>query len=218
MVAAVNMQWLGIAVAALVVVVLLVVLLLRNRGEDERLLASTRNASSAPVAEGDLFVDQPLSRGFEGLGKPVVVAAGPAPGAATALATPEPIDPFAPHDDLFPPAPPQDPPAASAAARPVTASIAAPAAPSQAPGANDAAPLSEIIVTNDHDEVDLTDPEVRAMLLDLARDEVELARVCREQGQTLDAILQLTEAEKVCVALGLDDMLAEVKAMLAELQ
>jgi hypothetical protein len=59
---------------------------------------------------------------------------------------------------------------------------------------------------------------VRRLLEQLVGDEIELAGQCRAQEQTLDAILQLTEAEKVCEALGLDDRLAEVRALLAELQ
>ena len=59
---------------------------------------------------------------------------------------------------------------------------------------------------------------MRALLVSLVDDEIELAKVCRGQGQTLDAILQLTEAEKTCTALGLDTTLAEVRALLAELQ
>ncbi len=56
------------------------------------------------------------------------------------------------------------------------------------------------------------------LLVQLVADEIELAKVCRAQGEVLDAILQLTEAEKTSAALGLDDSLAEVRALLAELQ
>ena len=42
MIAAIDLQWLGIGVAALVVVVLLIFVLLRHRGEDERLMAAAR--------------------------------------------------------------------------------------------------------------------------------------------------------------------------------
>ena len=59
---------------------------------------------------------------------------------------------------------------------------------------------------------------MRALLVSLVDDEIRLAKACRSQAQSLDAILQLTEAEKACIALGLDDSLAEVKALLAELQ
>ena len=78
--------------------------------------------------------------------------------------------------------------------------------------------LSEIIVTTGDGEVDLADPAVHGLLVQLVDDEIELAKACRDQEQTLDAILQLTEAERVCEALSLDDQLAEVKTLLAELQ
>jgi hypothetical protein len=140
---------------------------------------------------------------------------------------PEPVDPFTAHDDLFPPAPaaqpvasgPQDqpapaaPPTAPPEAAGTSPSGATPAAPATA-----GAPLSDVIVTSDHDAVDLHDPEVRAMLAELMQDEIELACAQRDAGQTLDAILQLTEAEKIAAALARDDRLAEIRALLAELQ
>jgi len=237
MVAAISMQWLGIAVTAIVVVVLLSVVLLRNRREDERLMGSAPSASAgAPGAPappgGRSFLDQPLTHGFEGLGKPVMATAATTPGVATPLAEPESIDPFAPHDDLFPqaPAPATDtyaaPEPATAAAPPAPAVLVAPpvdarpptspAAPSPAPTAG--APLSEIIVTSSREEVDLNDPEVRAMLAGLMEDEIQLARVQSEAGDTLDAILQLTEAEKIAAALAADDKIADIRTLLARLQ
>ncbi len=80
------------------------------------------------------------------------------------------------------------------------------------------ASLSDVIVTSSNEEIDLADPNVRALLVSLVDDEIALAKQCRVQGQALDAIIQLTEAEKTCTALGLDDRLAEVKVLLAELQ
>jgi hypothetical protein len=80
------------------------------------------------------------------------------------------------------------------------------------------APLSDIIVTTNRAEVDLTDPDVRAMLQELVHDEIALAEVYRTQGQTLDAILQLTEAEKACNALGDAEQAQRIQAMLSELQ
>ena len=73
-------------------------------------------------------------------------------------------------------------------------------------------------MTSGDGQLDLADPDVRALLTSLVDDEVALAKAYRSQGQTLDAILQLTEAEKACTALGLDDTLGEVKALLGELQ
>ena len=76
--------------------------------------------------------------------------------------------------------------------------------------------LSDIIVTTGDGEVDLSDSGgARACSPSSSSDEIELAKACRDQAQTLDAILQLTEAEKICEALGLDEQLAEVRALLA---
>jgi hypothetical protein len=317
MIAAIQMQWLGVGVAALIVAALLIVVLIRHRGEDERLMSSTPDkptdlgagpppgwtglaaptpappaavgapappaptppaaappaaaplASAAPAprpplaavppASAGSFLDEPLSRDFDGLGKRT--------GSETAAppAGPFPVDPFGSHDDIFPPAagaPPAEapgaqepaveaaaadmaapeelaveapaaeaqapaPPAAeaSAAEDPVAAAPAAEAAPAappveSAPAASpaEAAPLSDVIVTSGDGQVDLADPDVRALLVSLVDDEIALAKAYRSQGQTLDAILQLTEAEKACTALGLDDTLADVKALLGELQ
>ena len=279
MIAAIDLQWLGIGVAALVVVVLLIFVLLRHRGEDERLMAAARAgqpaapragqpaplqtgqpatagpppgwtglaaapphdqipatavapalavaatpgvaATAAPPQPTGSFLDEPLARDFEGLGKRhEPVAPPPPPG-------PFPVDPFGSHEDIFPPeataaevvpavvavAPAADIAPASAVVAPEAPPANEPAAAPDAP-----APLSEVIVTSSHEAVDLADPDVRALLVSLVGDEIALAKACRAQGQTLDAILQLTEAEKACTALGLDDTLAEVKALLAELQ
>ena len=93
-----------------------------------------------------------------------------------------------------------------------------PAADAPAAPAAKAAPLSDVIVTSGAGELDLADPDVRDLLVSLVDDEIALAKAYRGQGQTLDAILQLNEAEKACTALGLDDTLTEVKRLLGELQ
>ena len=59
-------------------------------------------------------------------------------------------------------------------------------------------PLSDIIVTTSSKKVDLDDPDVRRMLTELVTFEIDQAAEFRRQGQSIDAILQLTEAEKVC--------------------
>jgi len=283
MIAAIQMQWLGVGVAALVVAALLIVVLIRHRGEDERLMSSTpdkptdpragpppgwtglavatpppsRTAAptsgpppaAVPPASAGSFLDEPLSLDFDGLGKRTE------PEAAAPPAGPFPVDPFGSHADLFPPAagapaeaPGAQEPAAEAAAADMAApeqpAVEAPAAEAQAPAppaaeasapddpvaaappaeaapaaaATEAAPLSDVSVTSGDGQVDLADPDVRALLVSLVDDEIALARAYRSQGQTLDAILQLTEAEKACTALGLDDTLAEVKTLLGELQ
>ena len=50
MIAAIQMQWLGVGVAALVVAALLIVVLIRHRGEDERLMSSTPDKPTDPRA------------------------------------------------------------------------------------------------------------------------------------------------------------------------
>jgi hypothetical protein len=327
MIAAVNMQWLGIGIVALVVAALLIVVLIRHRGEDEPAmtaapqtfavsgpragvpsgpraevpsgpppdwsapvatpLATTSQAlAAAPTAPSQApltppapvvaaaapltppapvvaapplplsaaptgsFLDEPLVHGFEGLGKVAApakpVSSGPfpvdpfgshedifpvekqagVPDAEAPVAAP--VDPFGSHEDIFPAeAPSVTPDAASAVAQPEPAEPAtepdpaatpAEAAPVAPAAADDPALLSDIIVTSGSEEIDLADPAVRDLLTQLVDDEIELAKACHAQGQILDAILQLTEAEKASAALGLDDRLATVKALLAELQ
>jgi 2-oxoglutarate dehydrogenase E2 component (dihydrolipoamide succinyltransferase) len=336
MIAAINMQWLGIGIAALVVVALLIVVLIRHRGEDEPAMTaapqtfavsepragvpsgpradapsgpppgwagpaaaplettpqapatSPAAASQAPLtppvpvvatppplsaAPAGSFLDEPLVRGFEGLGRVAApakpVSSGPFPvdpfgshedifPAEAPVVAPDaeapvvaPVDPFGSHEDIFPAeAPVVAPNAASAVAKPVPAAEPEPvatvaamtaepepaeagdapaaepepaatpaeAAPVAPAAADDQALLSDIIVTSGSEEIDLADPDVRDLLTQLVDDEIELAKACHAQGQILDAILQLTEAEKASAALGLDDRLATVKALLAELQ
>ena len=67
-------------------------------------------------------------------------------------------------------------------------------------------PLSNIIVTTSNKMVDLQDPEVRRMLTDLVTFEIDQATQFREQGQTIDAVLQLTEAEKICRRSAMSDV------------
>jgi len=78
-------------------------------------------------------------------------------------------------------------------------------------------PLSDVIVTTNQQKVDLEDPEVRRLLKDLIEYEIQLAQQYKGQGQTLDAILQLTEAEKACNALGLTSKARLIRAMIKEL-
>ena len=79
-------------------------------------------------------------------------------------------------------------------------------------------PLSDIIVTTSSKVIDLDDPEVRRMLTDLVKFEIDQATRYREQGQNLDAVLQLTEAEKISRALGLTDSAGAIHLMMRELQ
>ncbi len=79
-------------------------------------------------------------------------------------------------------------------------------------------PLSAIIVTTSRKMVDLDDPEVRRMLTELVRYEIDQASEFSAAGQTVDAILQLTEAEKVSRTLGMDETAARIKTMMRELR
>ena len=79
-------------------------------------------------------------------------------------------------------------------------------------------PLSDIIVTTSSKMVDLQDPEVRRMLTDLVKYEIDQATHYREQGQTIDAVLQLTEAEKVSRALDMKGSAAAIRRMIEDLQ
>jgi hypothetical protein len=79
-------------------------------------------------------------------------------------------------------------------------------------------PLSDIIVTTSSKIVDLQDPEVRRMLTDLVKYEIDQATHYRQQGQTIDAVLQLTEAEKVSRALDMKGSAAAIRRMIEDLQ
>lgn len=85
-------------------------------------------------------------------------------------------------------------------------------------GADNLVPLSSIIVTTSTKMVDLEDPEIRRMLTDLVTFELDQATQFREAGQSLDAVLQLTEAEKICRALGKEDTAREIREMMRGLQ
>ena len=79
-------------------------------------------------------------------------------------------------------------------------------------------PLSDIIVTTSSKKVDLEDPDVRRMLTELVTFEIDQAAEFRRQGQSIDAILQLTEAEKVSRALGMTESARRIRAMMEELR
>ncbi|MCX6364850.1 MAG: hypothetical protein NTW58_11930, partial [Actinobacteria bacterium] len=79
-------------------------------------------------------------------------------------------------------------------------------------------PLSDIIVTTSSKMVDLQDPEVRHMLTDLVRDEIDQATHYRQHGQNIDAVLQLTEAEKISRALDMRESAAAIRKMMEDLQ
>jgi hypothetical protein len=79
-------------------------------------------------------------------------------------------------------------------------------------------PLSDIIVTTSNKMVDVQDTEVRRMLTELVTFEIDQAAEFRRQGQTIDAVLQLTEAEKVSRALGMNESAQRIRAMMDEIR
>jgi len=79
-------------------------------------------------------------------------------------------------------------------------------------------PLSDIIVTTSNKMVDLQDPEVRRMLTELVTFEIDQAAEFRRQGQSIDAVLQLTEAEKVSTALGMSESAQRIREMTEEIR
>jgi hypothetical protein len=93
-------------------------------------------------------------------------------------------------------------------------SAAAEEAASQSVAGGEMVPLSDIIVTTSSKMVDLQDPEVRRMLTDLVKFEIDQARQFRAEGQTIDAILQLTEAEKISRALGMQESAQAIRDMM----
>lgn len=78
-------------------------------------------------------------------------------------------------------------------------------------------PLSDIIVTTSSKRVDLRDPDVRRMLTELVTYEIDQAADFRRRGQDIDAVLQLTEAEKVSRALGMTEAAQRIRAMMREI-
>ena len=78
-------------------------------------------------------------------------------------------------------------------------------------------PLSDIIVTTSGKTVDLADPDVRRMLTELVTFEIDQAADFRRRGQDIDAVLQLTEAEKVSRALGMTESAKRIRAMIEEI-
>jgi hypothetical protein len=77
--------------------------------------------------------------------------------------------------------------------------------------------LSDIIVTTSNKLVDLRDADVRRMLTDLVKLEVDQAIEMRRLGQTVDAVMQLTEAEKISGALGLTESAQRIRSMIEEM-
>jgi hypothetical protein len=163
------------------------------------------------------------------------------PEGSAAPASPEPTAAPAPVDDdteitgelaaaqAAPLAPESSPPApegesgrqvaATQPARPAEGGSAAGDVAAQESGSGGRlVPLSDIIVTTSNKMVDLQDPEVRRMLTELVTFEIDQAAEFRRQGQTIDAVLQLTEAEKVSTALGMSESARRIREMVEEIR
>jgi len=237
-----TVQIVGIVVAAAIVLLLIIALLVtRRRGSASKGPAAvTSHASFLDDAPQDSLsalgkAEQPmedvtLDPGVHRQGRPADENAVPAPPVAAATQEPEGnalgLD-WGPSGDT--------PAATTTTQSPVTesgASAAAPeparpaeggsaaseeAAPESGPGGH-RVPLSDIIVTTSNKMVDLQDPEVRRMLTDLVKFEIDQATHCRQQGQTIDAVLQLTEAEKISRALDMRGSAAAIRKMMENLQ
>lgn len=109
-------------------------------------------------------------------------------------------------------------PAAEEPAESLAAAPAEDVAEEDVPGESRMVRLSDIIVTTNEQQVDLADPDVRRMLKDLVQDEIDLAAQYRELGQNIDAVLQLTEARRICDALGMTSHARLIQQMINELQ
>ncbi|HZL65343.1 MAG TPA: hypothetical protein VFD50_10445 [Thermoleophilia bacterium] len=103
-------------------------------------------------------------------------------------------------------------------ARPAEGGSVAPEAAPESDAGGRMVPLSSIIVTTSRKLVDVDDPEVRRMLTDLVKFEIDQATQFRRDGQTIDAVLQLTEAEKISRALGMEDAARHIHQMMQEIQ
>jgi len=129
------------------------------------------------------------------------------------------------------PSPPaaETPPPAAAEGDDQVATAQAPAPPGGEPADADVVaegsgsgshmvPLSDIIVTTSSKTVDLADPDVRRMLTELVTFEIDQASEFRRNGQSIDAVLQLTEAEKVSRALGMTESAQRIRTMMEEIR
>ncbi len=241
-----TIQIVGIAVAAVIVVLLVVALLVTRKGGGDRgeagesaehasfldsppsdtlsKLGAPEHASPtdaetaaavtppevvrtstgvASAAREGLGLDWDRAEASPGMEPPPVPDETETTSEMPAVAQPEPEAPVEPKAEAAPEAAPAE---------------EFPAEP-EAPAASDKLiPLSSIIVTTSTKMVDLEDPEIRRMLTELVTFEIDQATQFRQQGQNIDAVLQLTEAEKICRALGKNETAHEIRQMMRGLQ
>ena len=187
----------------------------------QRERAAAASAAVAAAAAAQPSVHEPAAGGL-GLdwGPDLSVTTLSSPPAAPRAARVEP-----PAEQPKPPSGPSRPaPAAETDETETTGEMAVPAASDPAPmptppgSSAHLVPLSDIIVTTSNKMVDLQDAEVRHMLTDLVTYEIDQAAAFRRRGQTIDAVLQLTEAEKVSRALGMSESAERIRTMMAEIE
>lgn len=232
-----TIQIVGIAAAAVVVLLLVIALVVtRKSGGDEAVRQADAGASFLDSAPSDTLAK--LGRA-EHAASPAVVGDGDLgldwDLSAAAVARPEPtlpderettgelpvVVPEAAEASEEQTASPEAAETEAAEPEVPVAEVDAPEATEPAPAtrASDSlVPLSSIIVTTSTKMVDLNDPEIRHMLTDLVAFEMDQATQFRQQGQNIDAVLQLTEAEKICNALGKRDMAREIRDMMRGLK
>lgn len=212
-----TVQIVGIAVAAAVVVLLIVALMVtRRRG----------GAAEAPQ-DGVSFLDSSPQDTFDGLGRAdePVEDVTLEPRTIQALREEAAVDPAPVTARASEPVPASEdttgelaPAVLSLPSRPAREESPASAAQAPRESTGRKVPLADIIVTTSRKVVDLDDPEVRRMLKDLVKFEIDQATRYREQGQHIDAVLQLTEAEKISRALGMSESASAIRLMMRDLQ
>ena len=213
-----SAQIVGIVVAVVVVLLLVLAVLVargRRHGEEPAPAQGPQPTQEPQQEQSVSFLDAPPTDTLAGLGRaerePKVVAPP----------TDDPFDDLAPALAWEEPAAPAGEQAATADHEPdeseITAEIVLAAA--EEPQAEPRMlSLSDVIVTTSTKMVDVNDAEVRRMLTDLVVYEIDQATEYRQRGQTVDAVLQLTEAERICSALGLTETAERIEQMMDELK
>lgn len=239
-----TIQIVGIAVAAVIVVLLVVALIVTRKGgtrelEEPRSSRETTSFLDAPPSDTLAKLGAPERESVMAAtpGGPAASAVSPSPAAfappeqpqvvrtATGVASAAPGTAFGDAPTPSPPATPGEDettgelPAVGQTPREHEPAATGEARAAPAPATADKlVPLSSIIVTTSTKLVDLDDPEIRRMLTDLVTFEIDQATQFRAQGQNVDAMLQLTEAEQICRALGRHDTAREIRAMMRGLE
>lgn len=187
-----TVQIVGIAVASAIVVVLIISLIItRDRGK-----AAPEDVQSQDNETS--FIDAPPRDQFHRMGRAE-------PDAETTGEVPMPTAPALPYDHAV-----VTPPVFEPDEEPVGAG--------GSPPAGKLIPLSDIIVTTSDKLVDLADAEVRRMLKELVGYEIDQAAQFKAVGQHVDAVLQLTEAEKICLALDMHEQARQIRIMMRDLR